>query len=613
MKRLLLLAVLAGGIALSTATPATASPADIVSTAEAASAAEVTTAGVTAGVNDFAFDSFDGQYTLSRDSAGRSTLTTVETLVARFPGADQNHGIRRELVDSYDGHPTDLTITSVTDEHGTPRSYKMSSEDGFRTLTIADRAFVHGRQTYVITYTSHNVTRQFADTKVDEFYWDTNGTGWKQPFARVTAEVHLRSALRAKLTGKADAVSGREGEDGPATIEKTGDGFAVSAMNLAPRENLSFAVGFDRGTFTPRDDSFLSAPWPSLSLIGTLAALLVAGWALFLRRTRLRDAPSRGVIVPEYLPPREASLLLSAVISGTTAKSTPAQILALAVAGNLRIIEVGASGLSRKPSYELEFVNADGADADAAEFLHAVFGATLTPGEQRDLKKNDQKVVKRLAALSKRVTADATTNGYRRRAPAGLLGLLVLASVITAGAGLVFAIISLSSAHGNAALSAVFVGLSVVAFGTSVALISHTPLETKGVELRDYLKGLREYISLAEADRLRYLQSPEGAERMPVATDDARQVVRINERLLPYAVLFGIEKSWAEELGHYYERVGETPTWYVGSGDFNAALFASSIGSVSVSASSAYSSASGGSGGGAVSGGGGGGGGGGGV
>lgn len=607
MKRLLLLALLAAGLVLGTALPA-----DAASTA-VGNTSGVPSSGVPAGVNDFQFDSFDGQYTLTRDSAGRSALSTVETLVARFPRADQNHGIRRELVDSYDGHPTDLQVTSVTDEHGTPRSYTSSSEDGFRTLTIADRAYVHGMQTYVITYTAHNVTRRFADTNADEFYWDTNGTGWKQPFARVTAEVHLPTALRAKLTGKADAASGREGENGPATIERTGDGFAVSTTDFAPRENLSFAIGFDPGTFTPRDDSFLSAPWPSLSLLGTLAALLVAGLALFLRRTRLRDAPGRGIIIPEYLPPRDVSLLLSAVISGTTAKSTPAQILALAVAGNLRIVEALASGFGRKPNYELEFVNADGADTDAAEFLHAVFGATLTPGEQRNLKKNDQKAVKRLGALTKRVTADATIDGYRRRPPAALVGLLVLAAAITSGSGLVFAIVSLVSVHGNPASSAVFVAVSVLAFGASAVLVSRTPLEAKGVELRDYLTGLREYISLAEADRLRYLQSPQGAERAPVATDDTRQVVRINERLLPYAVLFGIEKSWAEELGRYYEQAGEHPSWYVGSGPFNAAIFASSIGSVSVSASSAYSSTSGGSGGGAVSGGGGGGGGGGGV
>jgi hypothetical protein len=90
-------------------------------------------------------------------------------------------------------------------------------------------------------------------------------------------------------------------------------------------------------------------------------------------------------------------------------------------------------------------------------------------------------------------------------------------------------------------------------------------------------------------------------------------VVKLNEKLLPYAVLFGHEKEWAEELGRYYEELGQQPTWYAGHGAFNAGLFASSIGSMAASTASAYSSSSGGSSGGASSGGGGGGGGGGGV
>ena len=85
---------------------------------------------------------------------------------------------------------------------------------------------------------------------------------------------------------------------------------------------------------------------------------------------------------------------------------------------------------------------------------------------------------------------------------------------------------------------------------------------------------------------------------------------------LPYAVLFSLEKEWAAELGRYY--VDETPDYYSGSGAFNAAVFASSIGGLSSSAASSFSgssssSSSSGGGGGGSSGGGGGGGGAGGV
>src|SRR5690606_19703682 len=126
------------------------------------------------------------------------------------------------------------------------------------------------------------------------------------------------------------------------------------------------------------------------------------------------------------------------------------------------------------------------------------------------------------------------------------------------------------------------------------------------VVVRDHMKGLKEYITLAEADRLRYLQSPQGALREPIPTDDTAQVIKLNEKLLPYAMLFGLEKQWAEELGRYYQEQGTAPEWYVGSGPFNATMFASTIGGVSTSATSSFSASSGGSGGGAVAGGGGG-------
>jgi uncharacterized membrane protein YgcG len=588
MKRLITTALLATAILFGVAAPASA------------------------GVDDFSFSSFDGQYSLGRDSAGRSVLTVVETLVAVFPETDQNHGIRRQLVDTFDGHPTDLKVKSVTDGDGKPRGFTTESNNGLLDLTIASDSFVHGSQTYVISYTQHNVTGYFADTNADEFYWDTNGTGWAQPFGKVTASVRLEPSLVPRLTGKADAASGAQGAGGPATVARTEDGFAFGATNLEPRQNLSFAIGFAPGTFTPRDSGFFAAPWPTLSLVGALAAIAAAIGAIVLRLTRLRDAPGRGIIIPEYLPPKGVPLLLSSIIAGKTAKANPAQILDLAVSGRLRVLEVEATGLRSKPGFALEFVTAEGANPDETEFLHALFGDVLTPGEQRTLKKPDQRAVKRITALMRRVRSDAAADGYRRKLPVARMLLVVAASAVAGAITVIFAALALGDAVGGI-LPAVFIGAGVLGFLATVIAISHVPLDPRGAELREYLKGLDAYISLAEADRLRYLQSPQGAERAAIATDDTAQVVRLNERLLPYAVLFGNEKEWARELGRYYEELGEQPTWYAGHSAFNAALFASSIGAVSVSTSSAYSSSSGGSGGGAVSGGGGGGGGGGGV
>jgi uncharacterized membrane protein YgcG len=460
----------------------------------------------------------------------------------------------------------------------------------------------------VITYTQSNVTRYFADTNADEFYWDTNGTDWGQPFGRVSATVQLADDLVPRLTGRADAASGGAGANGPAQIARAGeDTFTFSAQNLGPGENLTFAIGFQPGTFTPRDSGFFAAPWPLAALLFAAGGLAVAIGALAIRITRLRDAPGRGIIIPEYVPPKGVTLLLSALILHRTSKATAAQIVGLAVTGNLRILEVSG----RKPSYRLEFVTDRGTDADEREFLHALFGSVLTPGEHRNLKKSDQAAVKKIAALTKRVRSAATADGYRRRPPVGTIALVTIAAAFAATGAVVFGAISLDQAYGGP-WPAIHMAVALLAAVATGILLFRMPLEPKGTLLRDHLKGLAEYIKLAEADRLRYLQSPQGALREPVATDDLVQVVKLNERLLPYAMLFGEEKRWAAELGRYYEELGTGPSWYAGQGAFNAAIFASSIGAVSTNVSAAYSS-SGGSGGGAVSGGGGGGGGGGGV
>jgi hypothetical protein len=64
------------------------------------------------------------------------------------------------------------------------------------------------------------------------------------------------------------------------------------------------------------------------------------------------------------------------------------------------------------------------------------------------------------------------------------------------------------------------------------------------------------------------LQSPEGAERVDV--DDQAQLVKLYERLLPYAVIFGIEREWSEELTVKAVAANVPVTWWAGSSDFSS-------------------------------------------
>jgi hypothetical protein len=70
----------------------------------------------------------------------------------------------------------------------------------------------------------------------------------------------------------------------------------------------------------------------------------------------------------------------------------------------------------------------------------------------------------------------------------------------------------------------------------------------KAFPIVDHLWGVHDFVKLVEKDRFAMLQSPAGALRTPLGE---LEVLKLYERLLPYAVLFGLEKQWMKELDLY--------------------------------------------------------------
>jgi uncharacterized membrane protein YgcG len=567
-----------------------------------------------ADTNDFTISSFTADYYLDRDDGGRSTLRTVETIVAQFPEYDQNHGILRQLVDDYQGHPTNIDVQSVTDADGNDLSYDTESDDLFYTLKIGDAdEYVHGAQTYVITYTQHNVT--LFDGGVEEFYWDTNGTGWPQPVDALTARFHVSDQLADALTGNVACYQGAQGSDQKCTIDQVDDDgvvYEVTATGLSPYQNVSVAIGFETGTFVPRDNSATATPVFFVQIAGAIGAVLVGIVTLGRRATLFADAPGRPTIVAEYLPPKNASVLESAFVIKRKKKAVAAQLISLAVAHKIRIIESPAQGFfASGMQYTLELLDASGLSTDEAALARAFFGNRLDVGETYTISKTDTTVGKAVYAVVYGIQQALDDRGWHKVISAakrvGPAFLAVAAATLT----FVMFILMVDDERGGWIPLVVFVPALLSAIIT-IAVVARSPLTEKGAELRDHLAGLHLYIRVAEKDRIRMLQSPEGAERTPVDTTDRGQMLKLYERVLPFAVLFDEEKRWAKELGEYYDQ--QPPDWYSGTGAFSTAAFASGISSVSTSAATAYSassSSSGGSSGGGSSGGGGGGGGGG--
>ncbi len=578
-----------------------------------------------ADVDDFRIASFDADYELGRDADGYSTLRVVETIDAVFPSYDQNHGIERAIPVRYGQVDTELRIARVTDRTGASLPYSTydeedySSGDAFRVLRIGDAdTYVHGEQSYVIEYTMRHVVAPFADTAVDEFYWDINGDGWMQPFDRVTARLHVAPELRDALTGATACYVGGYGETTPCEVQASDDGFSVDVSALGPYQTVTWAIAFDSGTFragpTPADSWIVQLlPWVLLGIVGVCAL-----GVLLLRLLVFRNAPGRGIVIAQYEGYPELGVMEAANLLGRTSTGLPAQFVQLVVTRAARLLDRGEEA-SKNDRYRLELLDPSGLDRDDAIAVASIFGSTK-PGAEVELDRSDRKLGDRLSALTAK-TATEVSRTYRARRKVFWTPLIRAVLFV---AGIAEILVWFWAVDHSAltpwlfpVLAGAFVA-GIVAYGFAG---SPERLTRAGALATEHLRGIRDYLELAEADRIRMLQSPEGAERTRVDPTDRDAVVRLHERLLPYAIIWGVEERWQRELGTMYATTPTDLEPTLGSTNFGAfatgyaaASFATTppVSSSSSSwSSSGGSSFSGGSSGGGFSGGGGGGGGGG--
>lgn len=555
-----------------------------------------------ASVDDFVIKDFQADYFLSKDSNNRSVLKTVEKIVAEFPNYDQNHGIERAIPKIYDGHSTNINLESVVDENGSAMSYSTSTKNNDFVIRIGDKnKYVHGIVTYVITYSQNDVTRYFKDSNSDEFYWDVNGNGWSQNFEKITARLYVDASITSNLNGKMACYYGAYKSNNKCEIHNN-NGIIVANQNiLKPGQNMTIAVGFNKDSFvayqkTPLEIvlEYLIIAYFIASAIALIFSLIIMIRIIILYIRTKNVAKTGRSIIPEYLPPKNVDIVLSSVIVNNYYSWISAQYIDFAVRKNIRIIE-SEKGIFKQKSYKIELISTNNLTDSETQILKAIFGHHLPLGGvyEFDASAPDYTLYPRIKLIKDAVGKQAVENGYyedvklikrRMHKLEIVMGVLIL-----------------------------FMGVSIVPLCVSLILSSSLkPLSKKGAELKDYLDGLKMYIKTAEEDRIKYLQSPLGAEKIIIDTNDNQAMVKLYERLLPYAVLFGNEKEWTKVLGKYYDQQSISPDWYSGSSVFNAAVFSSAISSFSsTSTLSSYSSSSSGSGGGGFSGGGGGGGGGG--
>ena len=564
-----------------------------------------------ADANDFTVESFDAHYYLSKDSEGRAVLRVVEEITATFPDFDQNHGIERAIPKKYQGHVSyqnDLTVYRNDELEGIADTKDV---DGNKVYRIGNsREYVHGKQVYRLEYSFRDVMRSDLVENSQTLIWNVNGTQWKQNFGRVSATIFIDEAI-AENYKNYDCYFGEYGAKN--TCQPFSENYyrgqkvlIFSQNNLSAGENLTFVANFKPETFKdyvePNEHKIIKNALV-FALIIPVAGLMIL---IFIGIKNYRSEKTHRSIVPQYLPPKEISLFESSVLLGVQQKSIPAMIVKMAVSGNLKIVEIEKKGVLGKKEFRLERLSDQGLDNREKTIFNKIFSR----GESVKLKDISQRLGMDFGQkMLGWAEVFRNKDFYKKPKDSILVKILFGLSFVAIFGPLLFGgVFEAVNFSGYELIITLWFVLFTVIFVLSIVLLTVEPKSLRGAEMLDHLNGLKMYIKMAEEDRMRVLQSVDGADRI---VDGENSKVKLYEKLLPYAMIFGLEKTWLKELAAQYPE-GVSPDWYHGSGVFNGILFANSMSSMSRSLNSYTSSASSVSGGGGgFSGGGGGGGGGG--
>jgi len=335
---------------------------------------------------------------------------------------------------------------------------------------------------------------------------------------------------------------------------------------------------------------FISIAGNVLSCFGGLTIIVL----IFINyQNKGRDIGGRKTIVPWFKPPRGISPVIVGSIKDEKVHLTDitSTIINAAVRGFIKIKEIS------KKNYKLiklkEFVASDVQEGNKrirydtldnveVKILNDIFGEKKE--EETDSLKN--KFYLKIPNIENEIYTEMEIRGYFARRPDKVrskhLGIGILILIFGGVLSFITPLVTIITC-----------GPSLIIAGVIKIMFSFfMPAKTSiGTDLYEKCKGFRMFLHTAERFRMQKL-TPETF-----------------ERFLPYAMVFGVEKQWAENFKDIYTK---PPDWYEGGrwGTFNTIYFINSISTMgssvgSVMASSPRSSSSSGWSGGGWSGGGG--------
>ncbi len=490
---------------------------------------------------------FDVDLTIRPDSA----LDVVETVDADF--AIPKHGILREIPVRYavgmHQYALRFRLLGVDDGEGSERTAEVAFVENLARIRIGDPdRVVSGRQRYRIRYRVERAViwegnQAWADGGRAVLRWNATGTEWQIPIAQSRVTVHLPRELDDSRLSY-DAWVGRYGAVGRDFRKARVDARTIEYQTgpLRAREGITVEVvmpadAVERPGAMRRLRWWLADNFP-------YAVFPITALACFLSWFRRgRDPEGMGTIVvgyepPDGLAPAEVGALVDERVD---LRDISASIIDLAVRGYIRV-EAQERGGWFSSGADYRFVKLRG-PTGLKPFERLLFNR-IFQGDSHSVLLSDlqEKFYPVLPQVKDELYRTLSGEKYFDGNPEAVrTGFLAVGLVLVAAAIVLAAMIQLTMIDRVFAAPLVFAGL--LSAGTVAVTSRYMSRKTrKGRIAWEKVAGLEEYIRRAEADDIR--------------EQERRGVF---ERLLPYAIIFGLSDRWGKAFADLYQT---PPDWY---------------------------------------------------
>ena len=547
-------------------------------------------------------------------------LRVTETIDVIAEGNKIRRGIYRDfplMVDVGGGKERQVGFDIVSIKRD-GRDEPYFTERGRRSIRIyiGDRDIFldSGTYQYEITYTTDRQIRFFD--QYDELFWNVTGNFWEFPINQASANITLPDGASSTDTIAYTGPFGSTEQNAEIQLLEGGNkAFFRTTAPLGLREGLTVGVKMPKGIIAPPTGS-QELGWFFSDFRGEILAViafLVTSIYYFRNWVRIGRDPEPGVIVPRWDAPDNISPALTNYIhkkglEGKGWDAISAAILNLAVKGfikldnlsdDIRLVATGKQPQEALPVGEAAiFKVIERYDGDLkiskgtgsrVKKLQGDFSSAMSGEHRSNFYKHNIGVIIGGVALSivsiivvlalGNLTED-TLGFFIMMAFSGTILTIMLvsfgrrlatgrslASKISAVVGMGFAAFSGMSLMVPFLMTITGAGSQPVLFTTLFGIVvlniiffflmgAPTPL---GREMMDGIEGLKQYLTLAEKDRMNLAGKPEMSPQH-------------FETLLPYAVALGVEKPWSNAFQAWLVTAAAAgvaaaswgPSWYGG-------------------------------------------------